>query len=146
MEALVTAAADNEVSPQTLTQSTPDNRQLVLRPRLIRQRDAPDYLGMDRNKFNEMVRPYLTEIPLGSQAIAFELVEIDRWTDDYVKRNGRRPKASPLEDDLCQNVIVCRGSASKAASGKSKNAVNTPRAAGSVKAREKLAELRRKQS
>ena len=60
METLVTAAADDEVSPQNLTQSTPDNRQLVLQPRLIRQRDAPDYLGMDRNKFNEMVRPYLT--------------------------------------------------------------------------------------
>jgi hypothetical protein len=34
-----------------------------LLPRLIRLRDAPQYLGMDRNRFNAEVRPYLTEIP-----------------------------------------------------------------------------------
>ena len=34
-------------------------------PRLIRFRDAPRYLGMDRNRFNAEVRPHLTEIPIG---------------------------------------------------------------------------------
>jgi hypothetical protein len=101
---------------------------------------------MDRSKFNEMVRPFLTEISLGKQALAFDRLEMEEWADDYIQRNGRRPKAQLPEDDLCQNVTACRVSASKAASGKSKNVVNTPKAAGSVKAREKLAELRRKQS
>jgi hypothetical protein len=41
-------------------------------PRLIRMRDAPAYLGMDKNRFNSSVRPFLTEIPLGKQAIAFD--------------------------------------------------------------------------
>ena len=40
-------------------------------PRLLRFRDAPRYLGMDRNRFNVEVRPYLTEIPIGRQGIAF---------------------------------------------------------------------------
>ena len=119
---------------------------LQLLPRLIRLRDAPGYLGMDRNKFNAEVRPGLTEVPLGPQSIAFDRLELDAWASQYIARNGRRPKAFRLEDDLCQNVTVCRGSAKKAASGTLKNGVNTPKAAGSVKARDKLAALRRKQS
>jgi hypothetical protein len=32
-------------------------------PRFIRYRDAPAYLGMDRNRFNAEVRPYIeTEV------------------------------------------------------------------------------------
>jgi len=38
-------------------------------PRLIRFRDAPRYLGMDRNRFNAKVRSYLVEIRIGQQAI-----------------------------------------------------------------------------
>ena len=105
---------------------------------------------MDRNKFNAEVRPYLTEIPLGKQAIAFDRLELDAWIDDYIECNGRRPKASIPEDDVCKNlkqvVTKCRDSASRAVSGKLKNAVNTPKADGSVKARERLAALRQKPS
>ena len=36
-----------------------------LLPRFVRFRDAPFYLGMDRNRFNTEVRPYLTKIPIG---------------------------------------------------------------------------------
>lgn len=46
-------------------------------PRLIRLRDAPAYLGMDRNRFNAEVRPCLTEIPIGKQGIAFDRLELD---------------------------------------------------------------------
>ena len=38
-------------------------------PRLIRFRDEPRYLGMDRNRFNAEVRSYLEEIRIGRQAI-----------------------------------------------------------------------------
>lgn len=61
----------------------------ALLPRLIRFHDAPFYLGMDRNRFNAEVRPYLTEIPIGSQGIGFDRLELDHWFDDYVARNGR---------------------------------------------------------
>jgi hypothetical protein len=115
-------------------------------PRLIRVRDAPAYCGIDRNKFNRELRPHLTEIPLGKQAIAFDRIELDALIDDYISRNGRRPKASQLEDDTCQNVTKCRGSASKAVSGTSKNAVSTAKEAGSGRARAHLAALKQKKS
>jgi hypothetical protein len=72
-----------------------------LLPRLVRLRDAPFYLGMDRNRFNSEVRPYLTEIPIGEQGIAFDRLELDRWVDEYVAGNGRpgdRPKGARIWD------------------------------------------------
>ena len=42
-------------------------RQLL--PRLVRLREAPFYLGMDRNRFSNDVRPYLTEIPIGKFSV-----------------------------------------------------------------------------
>ncbi len=62
---------------------------IVLLPRLVRFRDAPSYLGMDRNRFNREVRPFLTRIPIGRQGIAFDRLELDAWVDDYVSCNGR---------------------------------------------------------
>ena len=43
----------------------------------MRFRDAPSYLGMDRNRFNTEVRPNLTEIPIGKQGIGFDRLELD---------------------------------------------------------------------
>ena len=62
-------------------------------PRILRIRDAPAYLGMDRNRFNREVRPCLTELPIGKQGIGFDRLELDAWVDDYKTRNGR-PKRS----------------------------------------------------
>ena len=58
-------------------------------PRIIRFRDAPFYLGMDRNRFNAEVRPNLTEVPIGTQGIGFDRLELDAWFEDYKSRNGR---------------------------------------------------------
>ena len=71
-----------------------------LLPRLVRLRDAPFYLGMDRNRYNSDVRPYLTEIPIGEQGIAFDRLELDAWADQYKSRNGRpgQPKGARLWD------------------------------------------------
>ena len=60
-----------------------------LLPRLVRFRDAPFYLGMDRNRFNAEVRPQLMEIPIGTQGIAFDRLELDAWVEQYKSRNGR---------------------------------------------------------
>ena len=62
---------------------------LKVQPRIIRFRDAPFYLGMDRNRFNVEVRPYLTEVPIGKQGVGFDRLELDAWLDDYIARNGR---------------------------------------------------------
>ena len=60
-----------------------------LLPRLLRFRDAPSYLGMDRNRFNAEVRPYVTVIRIGRQGVAFDRLELDAWVDQYKSRNGR---------------------------------------------------------
>ncbi|MFK7957048.1 MAG: hypothetical protein AB8B96_13220 [Lysobacterales bacterium] len=62
---------------------------LTLLPRLLRFRDAPGYLGMDRNRFNAEVRPFITRIPIGRQGVAFDRLELDAWVDEYVACNGR---------------------------------------------------------
>jgi hypothetical protein len=75
--------------------------QSEIQPRLIRLRDAPHYLGMDPNRFNAEVRPYLVEIPIGRQGIAFDRLDLDAWVDQYKDRNGRPGKAiggKPLWD------------------------------------------------
>ncbi len=61
----------------------------LILPRLIRLRDVPHYLGMDRNRFSSEVRPYLTEIPIGKQGIAFDRIDLDAWVDEYKDRYGR---------------------------------------------------------
>jgi len=118
----------------------------IVLPRLLRFRDAPLYLGMDRNRFNADVRPYITNIPIGRQGIAFDRLELDAWVDDYKSRNGRRLKASKPEDDKCQNVAECRASARKADSGTLRNAAAMRRAHGSGKARAHLLALRQSKS
>ena len=61
-----------------------------MQPRLIRLRDAPKYLGMDRNRFNNEVRPYLVTLKIGSQGIAFDRIDLDQWANQF-KNNKRQP-------------------------------------------------------
>ena len=61
----------------------------MILPRFIRFRDAPSYLGMDKDRFNAEVRPYLTDIPIGRQGIAFDRLDLDAWADQYRAREGR---------------------------------------------------------
>ena len=63
-------------------------------PRFIRLRDAPNYLGMDRNRFNTEARPHLIEIPIGTQGIAFDRLDLDIWADNYKKYTGKPPANS----------------------------------------------------
>jgi hypothetical protein len=57
-------------------------------PRLLRLRDAPRYLGMDKNRFNREVRPWVTVIPIGRQGVAFDRLDLDAWADEHKRRNG----------------------------------------------------------
>ena len=60
-----------------------------MQPRFIRVKDAPAYLGMDKNRFNRLVRSSITEIPIGKQGIAFDRLDLDSWAEEYKARNGR---------------------------------------------------------
>lgn len=74
----------------------PSKRSHAPLPRIIRFRDAPFYLGMNRNRFNADVRPYLTELPIGAQGIGFDRLELDAWVEDYIARNGRPARKGEL--------------------------------------------------
>ncbi|MBG57061.1 MAG: hypothetical protein CMK46_02095 [Porticoccus sp.] len=84
-------------------------------PRLIRLRDIPLYLAMDRNRFNREVRPYLTEMPIGKQGIAFDRLELDGWVEDYKSRCGRSQKHRG--DLLCQSESQASTNEANRASG-----------------------------
>ena len=81
----------------------------ALLPRLVRVRDAANYLGMDRNRFNADVRPLLTRIPIGQQGIAFDRLELDAWVEDYISTTISTRKA--LSGMSMPSNASCRTSA-----------------------------------
>ena len=82
---------------------------LSFSPRLLRPHLAAAYLGMNKNNFNRLVRPSVRAIPLGKRAIAFDRLELDAWTEEYCRRNGRPARE---EGRLCRDE-KCQGSADK---------------------------------
>jgi len=58
-----------------------------IQPRVLRFRDAPTYLGMDKNRFNREVRPFVTAIKIGKQGIGFDRLDLDAWFEQYKPRN-----------------------------------------------------------
>ena len=89
-----------------------------LMPRIIRFRDAPSYLGMDRNRFNAEVRPLVTELPIGKQGVGFDRLELDAWVEDYKSCNGRPAR----KGDITWDAREYPASSSGPASGISTNA------------------------
>ena len=83
-----------------------------MQPRLIRFRDAPQYLGMDRNRFNAEVRPYLTEVPVGKQGVGFDRLEIDAWFENYKSCNGRPARKGVMTWDANSYPASFNGPAS----------------------------------
>ena len=67
-------------------------------PRIIRMKDAPSYLGMNKNHFNKAVRPFLTELRFGTQGVAFDRLDLDAWVDDF----KRRANTDKQENTVCQ--------------------------------------------
>ena len=83
-------------------------------PRLLRLRDAPRYLGMDKNRFNQSVRPTVKVIPIGIQGIAFDRLELDQWVDDYKAFKGCIAQRSTL---WARKTQACQGFSKGAKSG-----------------------------
>ncbi len=84
----------------------------IIEVRFVRLRDAARYLGMDKNRFNVDVRPFLTEIPIGVQGIAFDRLELDAWADDYKAVRGRPPEKEALcleEECRVSPIVVASG-------------------------------------
>ncbi|MDZ4326584.1 MAG: hypothetical protein U1A73_16435 [Pseudomonas sp.] len=57
---------------------------LLIQPRILRAREAPKYLGMCRAVFDQTVRPYVNEFPIGMRGVGFDRIELDKWADAYI--------------------------------------------------------------
>ena len=107
-EGMINATLQPDAVPMRMPQPGP------ITPRLIRLRDAPFYLGMDRSRFNTEVRPSLVEIRIGRQGVAFDRLDLDAWVDQYKSRSGRTGR---LRGDLTWDAKQQRGSGNARASG-----------------------------
>ena len=74
---------------------------------------------MDRNRFNSEVCPYLVEICIGEQGIAFDRLDLDAWVDQYKTRNGR--PASNLRGKASWDAKEVRGLGIAVGSGTSRS-------------------------
>ena len=103
--------------------SNNEHKLLPVQPRLIRFSVAPAYVGMDRNRFNQEVRPFLTEIPIGKQGIAFDRLELDAWVEDYKSRIGRPGRLIgetiwDVKDRQVSSNVMESGTSTSASAGK----------------------------
>jgi hypothetical protein len=96
-----TIVASGEARPAAPDISVRDSRYVSWVPRLLRFRSAPAYLGMNKNLFNELVRPHVKAIPIGKRGIAFDRLELDAWAEEYSRCNGR--SAPKKEEQQCRN-------------------------------------------
>lgn len=64
-------------------------------PGIVRLRDAPYYLGMNKTYFREQVQPYLTRIPIDKRGIGFNRAELDRWIAYTQATLGQPPLKQP---------------------------------------------------
>lgn len=72
-------------------------------PRFIRAKEAPGYLGMCRAIFDETVRPYVSEFPIGGRGVGFDRQELDDWATAYVEakaidKKGATEQQSPRSE------------------------------------------------
>jgi predicted DNA-binding transcriptional regulator AlpA len=74
-------------------------------PRLLRLHQAPAYLGMSRGVFNATVRPYLSEVRIGAQGVAFDRLDLDQWIEDH-KRDHRRTSEITRGDSGTRKTTV----------------------------------------
>ncbi len=85
----------------------------MIQPRVIRLKDAANYLGMDRNRFNAEVRPFVTELRIGSQGVGFDRLDLDAWLDDYKESNGRpgiqkKGVEKPWREKACPALSIAK--------------------------------------
>lgn len=59
--------------------------------RVLRPRQTHRLLGMGRTMFNTLVRPNVSQLPLGERGIGFDKEELDRWLEEYSRYRGQPP-------------------------------------------------------
>ncbi len=56
-------------------------------PKVIRLKDAPRYLGMNKNRFNKDIKPIMPIVRIGARGIGFDRLDLDQWVEDTKQRN-----------------------------------------------------------
>lgn len=72
-----------------------------LLPGVIRIRDAPFYLGMNKNIFRKEVSPFLTKFPIGGIGVGVDRRELDLWIAYMKNTQGTRKQTPPWEFKDC---------------------------------------------
>ena len=73
------------------------NRNNLLLPGVIRIRDAPFYLGMNKNIFRKEISPFLTKFPIGGVGVGVDRKELDLWIAYIKNTQGIRKQTPPWE-------------------------------------------------
>ena len=76
-------------------------------PRVVRAKNAHEYLGMDRNRFNREVKPHLVAVRIGTQGIGYDRFDLDAWWEVYKERNGQ-PGALCMKEGEAQWENECQ--------------------------------------
>ena len=63
-------------------------RKALIQPRFMRAGEAPEYLSMNLALFNELVRPFVSEFPIGERGVGFDRLELDEWASNYVENKA----------------------------------------------------------
>ena len=75
-------------------------------PGIIRLRDAPYYLGMNKIFFRDSVQPYLTRIPIDKRGIGFNRHELDCWIAYMQATLGQQPQKVPPWENPTQTTPI----------------------------------------
>lgn len=76
--------------------------EITLQPRVVRVGQAHTYLGMCKDEFARAIRPFLTEVKIGTQGKGFDRVELDLVWEHYKTQNGC-PPSRQLSDEPRQD-------------------------------------------
>ena len=95
--------------------------EVTLLPRIVRAGAAPKYCGMSREVFDAEIRPMVTRVPVGTQGVGFDRLELDRALDDYIARRGQAP-APNRSGQKCKSKSKAPASSGAVGVGTSTNA------------------------
>jgi hypothetical protein len=82
-----------------------------LQPRLVRQKDAPNFFGVSRGFFDKYIRSSLTEIRWGDlpqSGVSYDVLEMHAFADKMVARNERPARKGDISWDVNQKDVVLK--------------------------------------
>ena len=68
---------------------------------------------MDRNRFNRDVKPYLVAVPIGTQGLGYDRLDLDEWWEEYKSLYGQpgalfKTKGEAQWEKECQDFTADR--------------------------------------